>query len=182
MNSDIIIGCINGDERSRRSFYTTYANKIFGVCRRYIWNSTDAEDVFQEAFINIFRSLEKFDSQKGNIEAWISRVAINSALMWLRKNEKFNKEDSRDNNEYEVQEREDASDVIQNLSAEQALLIVDSLPIRQRTVFNLYAIEGFTHKEIGEIMGISEGTSKSQLSKARAFLAKNELIKELISG
>jgi RNA polymerase sigma-70 factor (ECF subfamily) len=182
MNIDVIIGCINGDERSRRSFYNTYANKIFGICRRYIWNSTDAEDVFQEAFINIFNSLDKFDSQKGNLEAWISRVAINSALMWLRKNAKLKNEDSRDSNEYEVIEKEDSADVIQDLSAEQALLIVDALPTRQRTVFNLYAIEGYTHKEIGEIMEISEGTSKSQLSKARACLAKNELIKELISG
>lgn len=180
MNIDIVNGCINGDERSKRVFYETYANKIFGVCRRYIWNQTDAEDVFQEAFISIFKSLDKFDSSKGHIEAWISRIAINSALMWLRRNAKFENNDSRDANEYDVLEQEDPNDVIQDLSAQEALTIIDSLPPRQRAVFNLYVIEGYTHREIAEIMEITEGTSKSQLAKARAFLGKQDTIKELI--
>ena len=154
--------------------YDSHAQWLLGVCLNYTGNHDDAEDVLHEGFIKIIQNIEKFkERQPGGLEAWMRRIMVNTALSYLRDHKKekmaidlhpgFEIPDEVDNesffNDY-------------NYSKEQLMGFISDLPVGYRTVFNLYVMEEYTHKEIAEALGISENTSKSQLSKARRLLRK----------
>ncbi|GET30003.1 DNA-directed RNA polymerase sigma-70 factor [Prolixibacter sp. SD074] len=140
---------------------------MYGVCLRYSKDATEAEDNLQEGFIRVFTKIDQFGF-RGSFEGWMRRIMVNTSL------EKFRKQ----NNLYPVENitvyegKQLGEDLLAQITADELLQVVQELPAHYRMVFNLYAIEGYSHKEIGDKMGISEGTSKSNLSRARVILQK----------
>lgn len=168
----LLSNCLRGDLKAQKRLYDTFAPKMFGVCLRYARDHDTAQDYLQEGFIRVFAHLGDFRFE-GSLEGWIRRVIVNTSLEKLRKVDVFKNSIEIENVlflEYDVEQLQE------NLDAEDLLQLVQSLPTGFRTVFNLYAIEGYTHKEIGEMLNISEGTSKSQYSRARQWL-QNKLEK-----
>lgn len=164
---DLVQQCIHGDNHARRLFYDRFAENIMGACRRYMAQSDDINDVFQEAFIHIFQQLHKWDHTKGNIEGWLYRVATNVALKALNKKNRDGWDEIAVSNE-----PVDISSAIDELALEDLIKIIQQLPDGQRTVFNMYLIEGYSHKEISVKLNISENGSKSQLSRAKETIRK----------
>lgn len=161
----LIKDCLKGKPTAQKQLYDQFAAKMFGVCLRYAKNYHIAEDLLQEGFVKVFRYLEKYKGT-GSFEGWIRRIFINTAIEHYR----------RSNPMYSVVEvkEKDASEIdnaaLQELAVDDLLQLVNELSDGYRVVFNLYAIEGYTHREIAELLGISEGTSKSQLARARNIL------------
>ncbi len=164
----LIQHCIAGDNRAQKALYERYADKMFRVCYRYVKNEHDAEDLLVNGFLKVFNHLQNIEFRgERSLEAWIKRIMINESLMFLRRNNNFRNVDTS----LVVNVGENAT-VTNDLAAEEIYALILQLPIGYRTVFNLYVIEGFSHKEIAEKLDISENTSKSQLSKGRALLRK----------
>lgn len=162
---EIIKGCVDGKRLAQNELYKRFAGKMYAVCVRYSKDSTEAEDVMQDGFVKVFQNLQNFKNE-GSFEGWIRKIMVNTAL------EKFRKK----NHLYPVGEIFEYTkdlkheDVEHNIHADELMKVIQKLSPGYRTVFNLYAIEGYSHKEIGDQLGISEGTSKSQLARARAVL------------
>lgn len=173
---ELIQACLKGDRKAQKDLYTRYASKMMGVCVRYIKNRDDAEDVLISAFMKIFEKLHTFQME-GSFEGWIRRIMVNDCLMWIRKNKYMYVEVDAD------QAPADPNlTVLENhLHEEELLAMIQQLPEGYRTVFNLYVIEGYSHKEIADLLSINENTSKSQLSRARVYLQKQlaQLEKEI---
>ncbi|MGC4039169.1 MAG: sigma-70 family RNA polymerase sigma factor [Chitinophagaceae bacterium] len=171
--SDLIQGCINGDRRMQEELYRRFAPKMYAVCLRYAGKAEEAEDILQEGFIKIFKKLSSFRGE-GSFEGWIRRVFVNTSIEHFR----------RKNYLQPVTEKEEATiegkylSVLDNLAEKDILGLIQELSPGYRTVFNMYVIEGYTHKEIGDMLGISEGTSKSQLSRAKVIL--QDLVRKYI--
>lgn len=146
--------------------YERFASQMRGVALRYVSNGAEADDILQETFIRVFEQLNTYRDQ-GMLGAWIRRITINTALQQYRKQQVRQKH--HDHYEEEIPTYA-VNDCIQTLDLEAILEKIQALPEGYRVVFNLYAIEGFTHKEIGELLGINEGTSKSQYSRAKKLL------------
>jgi len=159
----IIEACKQNDRKAQNLLYQKYAPKFFGVCRRYIKNERDAEDVLINGFFKVFSKMEQYSGQ-GNFEGWMRRIMVTESLMFLRK---YNM-----NLSYEMKEEDAVFDKApdDSLLESDVMKLLDYLPVGYRTIFNLFAIEGYTHKEIGERLSISINTSKSQLIKARKKL------------
>ena len=163
----MIQGCIDGNRQMQQMLYDTYASKMYGVCLRYAGNMDDANDILQEGFIKVFRNLEKFRSE-GSFEGWIRRIFVNTAIEHYRKKVKsFQVTDIEDHNIEDT-----ALDVLDSLAAKDIMNIVNELSPGYKAVFNMHVIEGFSHKEIASMLGITEGTSKSQLARAKSVLKK----------
>lgn len=152
----------------QEELYRRFSPKMYAVCYRYANNADDAQDLLQEGFIKVFRNLHRFRAE-GSFEGWIRRVFVNTSIEhYRRKSVKLNS----------VSEKEEAtiedSDIsaLENLAEKDVLRIIQELSPGYKTVFNLYVIEGYSHKEIGDMLSISEGTSKSQLARAKAILQK----------
>jgi RNA polymerase sigma-70 factor (ECF subfamily) len=158
--------CIKGDGNAQNELYRRYAPKLWGVCLRYAKNAMSAEDILQEGFIRIFTYLDRFEN-KGSFEGWMRRTMVNTAINYYKKNLSASKE--AEYHEYMSGKNNDA-DAVSALSHEELLILVQQMPNGYRTIFNLYVVEGYSHKEIAKQLGISENTSKSQLSRARSFL------------
>ncbi len=158
--------CIEGDQRAQRKLFEMYAPKMMGVCLRYMKDHAQAEDVLQDGFVKVFTKLEKY-SGDGSLEGWVRRIMVNTALDQLRKTNKFQANVSMDDVSYKVESGDDA---LASLIEEDLLKLIQEMPTGYKTVFNMFAIEGFSHKEIGEKLGVSENTSKSQYSRAKAYL------------
>ena len=153
---------IRNDREAQRVIYNKYSPKLLSICRQYINDIHAAEDVLVTAFMKIFTHISKFEN-KGNFEAWIRRITVNECISFIRANKKvrFKDEDSQ----ISASETSDSHMIIQDIQ-----LMIDLLPFGCKMVFNLYAIEGYKHQEIAALLGISEGTSKSQLAYARKLL------------
>ena len=164
---DIIKGCKRGDRRAQQRLFDLYASRMHGVCLRYIKNTMQAEDVLVMSFTRIFQRIDQFKGE-GSFEGWIRRIVVNEALTALRKNRLMMAETDLENAGREP----DYEKLSDHLEAEDLLKMIERLPPGYRIVFNLYAIDGYSHKEIGEQLGITENTSKSQLSRARAYLQR----------
>ncbi|MFT5858273.1 MAG: RNA polymerase sigma factor (sigma-70 family) [Flavobacteriaceae bacterium] len=162
----LIKSCIEGDQLAQRKLFEMYAPKMMGVCLRYTKDVARAEDVMQDGFIKVFTKLDKY-SGNGSLEGWVRRIMVNTALDHLRKESKFKANVSMDDVEYKV---EFDGQILSSLMEEDLLKLIRSMPDGYRTVFNMFAIEGFSHKEIAKELGISENTSKSQYSRAKTFL------------
>jgi RNA polymerase sigma factor (sigma-70 family) len=172
---ELIKGLQNGEAKAQKFVYEKYAGLMLGICLRYLKNHMDAEEVMLNGFVRIFQYAGQFGS-KGSFEGWMKRVVINEALAFLRKKEPLHLAIEKDH----IQLPSPAS-AESDLAVEDLLSLLHELPAGYRTVFNLYAIEGYSHKEIAEMLDITEGTSKSQLSKARLLLQKRLVGQELKS-
>ena len=162
---EIIRGCISGKPEAQEALYKKFSGKLFGVSLRYTKDYSSAEDVLHEGFIKIFKNISGFKGS-GSLEGWMRRIIINTALERFRKN--FQLFSISEINEQE--ESLNYNHILTEIAAKDLLNLIQELPSAYRMVFNLYAIDGYTHKEIGEILSISEGTSKSNLSRARKIL------------
>jgi len=170
----LISGCLKNDRRSQEELFKLYYGKMLGVCMRYSTDRDSAEEVLQEGFIKIFDKLGAFD-YKGSFEGWIRRIMANTAIDSIRKAKKNpllsdNDDDFKVGAENPMIEKEEFEFV--GLKAEIAMKAIQELSPAYKSVFSLYVLEEYTHKEIAEILGISEGTSKSNLSKAKLNLQK----------
>lgn len=167
---DLIRGCVNWDKKAQNALYNRYAATMFAVCFRYSRTREDAEDTFSEGFMKVFDNIQKYKFT-GSLEGWIRRIMVNCAIDKFRKNSIIMDDYAIVENQPEVKNA--YYDSIHNqYNAEELIQLVQKLPPAYKMVFNLYAIEGYKHKEIADLLGISEGTSKSNLSDARAFLQK----------
>lgn len=163
----LIAACRKGDSKAQRDIYNKYSPAMFAVCRRYVIELQEAEDILICGFTKAFQKIEQFNGQ-GSFEGWVRRIIVNESLTYLRRNKSMYLEV-----EIEKAGREpDYQQLDNKLEVEDLQKMIDQLPMGYKTVFNLYAIEGFSHKEIAGKLGISENTSKSQLSRARVYLQK----------
>lgn len=169
----LIQSCKQGNPLAQKQLYEKYSRKMMGVCLRYAGNRDEAQDILQDGFIKLFEKLETF-SGTGSFEGWMRRIFVNTALDHLRRNKQERNLLDIDDVGFFLSVKELVTDEI---AAEDLMKILQSIPIGYRTVFNLFAIEGYSHKEIGDMLGITESTSKSQYSRARDFL-KNILEKQ----
>lgn len=165
---ELVAACIRNDRMAQKELYDRYARVMMAVCMRYVGDKDRAQDVLQEAFIKVFVSLPSFTGS-GSLEGWIRRIVVNTALESLRKCDVMR--DAAAIEDAEMQASVDVG-VMERLSAEDLLGVIAALPPGFRTVFNMYAIEGYSHKEIAEMLGISEGTSRSQYNRARSLIQK----------
>ena len=168
----LINSCLNGNRRAQEELYNLYSRRMMGLCLRYVGDRESARDLLQEGFIKVFTSLHLY-SGKGSLEAWIRMVFVNVAIEQLRK-----KDIVRDAMDLDsINELTEDETAVSKLSAEMIMDMVRQLPSGFRIIFNLYAVEGYSHKEIGDMLQISEGTSRSQYARARQLLMKK--IKQL---
>jgi len=163
--TDIIKGCLKGDRNAQKHLYDQYSGKFLAISRRYIKDRDLAEDVMIEGFMKIFEKLDQYEG-KGSFEGWMKRVIVTQALLTLRKNQKLSMEI---NIEHQLETGLPQYEFV-DMEVNELMEMIRELPVGYKTVFNLYAIEGYTHAEISDLLGISENTSKSQLSRARALL------------
>ena len=169
----LVKACLEGNREAQRTLYESLSPKMFPVCLRYMGSREEAEDVLQEGFVTLFSKLDSY-SGKGSFEGWARKIFVNTALMQLRKNDVL-KESEDLEGAWDISSQDPT--IIQNIGYQELLEIIESLPPGFRTVFNMYVIEGYSHKEIGEALGISENTSRSQLQRARMILQKKILEK-----
>ncbi|MBN1338873.1 MAG: sigma-70 family RNA polymerase sigma factor [Bacteroidales bacterium] len=172
----MIEGCLNNESYYQELLYKRFAPKMFGVCMRFAKNQMEAEDILQEGFIKVYSYLKTF-RKEGSLEGWIRRTIINTAINLYKKNYKHLQDTDLDQAGRYIADEEG---VLDKLSLKELLNLIQDLPDGYRMVFNLNILEGYTHREIGEMLEISENTSKSQLSRARNALQKK--IKELTRG
>ena len=158
---------LNGDKAAMDELYHCHERHWFRICLRYGRNRTEAQDIMQEGLIMIFRDLHQFDSSRGEFKNWSNRVMVNAALRFLKKNQW---ELSFADLETVQNEPEFSETSMEKLSAKEITQVIQQLPTGYRIVFNMFEVEGYSHKELAELLNISVGTSKSQLSKAKKTL------------
>lgn len=181
--NELIAGCIKQDRTCQEALYKRFYGKMMGVCLRYAKNRDEASDMLQEGFIKVFTSIRNFAS-KGSFEGWVRRIIVNTAVDHLRRNKHeymiVSTVYAREGDVPDPAEEVEDENLMNNLSEEEILNAISQLSPAYRAVFNLYVMEELPHKEIADQLGISEGTSKSNLAKARFQLKKNlfNLIKQ----
>lgn len=162
--NELIILCKKQDAKAQGELYNRYSNVLFSICLRYSPNYVEAEDSLQDAFITIFKKIEQF-KDKGSFEGWMKRVTVNTVLQKYRKKRVF---DIRDEGQLEDEVDEQVED--NDIPLDFLLEIIQQLPDRYRLVFTMYVMDGYSHKEVADMLGITDGTSKSNLARARAIL------------
>lgn len=160
------------DPKAQSVFYQQLAPKMYGICLRFALISDDADDIMQDGFIRVFNHIKDFRGE-GSVEGWVRRTIVNTAINYYKKKIK---QGIKTDLEYVKGKINETNDIVEKMAADELLVLISELPPGYRTVFNLNVIEGYTHKEIGKILEISENTSKSQLSRARASLQKKLLL------
>ncbi|MEN9400053.1 MAG: hypothetical protein RL632_1154 [Bacteroidota bacterium] len=171
---EIIEGCLRNDRRSQEAIFKLFYGKMMVVCMRYTNDKDTAQEVLQEGFMKVFEKLGAFD-YKGSFEGWVRRIVANTAIDSIRRSKKNpiltdNDNDFKIGGENPMEEQENVE--LGEIKAEMAMAAIQKLSPAYRTVFNLYVLEEYSHKEIAEMLGISEGTSKSNLAKAKMNLQK----------
>lgn len=170
MNPDLELVklCLQGDSRAQKNLYDRFAPRMLGVCYRYVQNIHEAEDVLQEGFIRTFCYLKDFRGE-GSLEGWIRKIVVTTALNYLKSQKNFRVE-------FEITTAREESlhelDALEKLENQEVMELIRQLSPGYRTVLNLFAIEGYSHKEIGIMLGINESTSRSQFVRARQLLLK----------
>jgi len=163
-DKELIEGCKREDRLCQRELWNRYSKKLFALCQRYCNNTEEAEDALMESFVKIYDNLSKFRGDS-SLETWMRRVTVNQCINKIRARKHLM--DSITEEEYHLGFNDHS---FNNLQVKEILALIEELPVGYRTVFNMYAIEGYTHKEIADEMGIDEGTSRSQFSKAKKAL------------
>jgi RNA polymerase sigma factor (sigma-70 family) len=167
----LLSDCKAGNQKAYEVLYKKYYRVLYGIALRYCRTTFEADDIIQESFIKIFQNIKNFNEQ-GSFEGWIKRIVQNTAINNYRDNLKFNLNKDITENNVSI---EDTSfdDIFDAFEAKEIITLLNQLPEGYRIVINLYIIDGYSHKEIAELLKISVGTSKSQLFKAKEFLKKN---------
>ena len=164
----LIDGCVNGNRKAQKALYDKYSNRMMAVCLRYVKDMEDARDLLQDGFVKLFSNLHQYMGE-GSFDGWVRKIFVNCALERLRQQDILkNADDIYDTDYADIQDESTVS----SLSAEEIMAYVRSLPDGFRTVFNMFAIEGYSHKEIGNMLHITESTSRSQYMRARKMLQK----------
>jgi RNA polymerase sigma-70 factor (ECF subfamily) len=163
---NVINGCVEGKRSSQKELYSFYAPKMYNVCLRYAGNQSDAEDILQDGFVKLFNNLHKFRGE-GSFDGWIRRIFVNTAIESIRRN-KITK--LAINEDVENSTIDTRNSPLEGLLHKDILNTANVLSEGYKTVFNMYAVEGYSHKEIADKLGITESTSKSQFSRAKAIL------------
>ena len=171
----IIAGCLQNDVAAQRELYNRYSPKMLSVCYRFAQSREDGEDMLQEGFIKVFTQMHTFQN-KGAFEGWIRRIIVHACINFLKKHKKFNESVDLAYADY-IQVKEETVPSI--MQARQIIECIRLLPLGYRTVLNLYALEGYSHKEIGQMLDIEESTSRSQYTRAKSML-ENILIRKQI--
>jgi RNA polymerase sigma-70 factor (ECF subfamily) len=172
----ILKGCLQNDPAAQRELYNRYSPKMLSVCYRFAHNREDAEDMLQEGFIKIFSQMHTFGN-RGAFEGWIRRIIVHTCINILKKNKKFNESVDIIHATGAMVREESVPSIVQ---AKQIVECIRMLPIGYRTVLNLYAIEGYSHREIGLMLDIEESTSRSQYTRAKAMLEEILVRKKII--
>lgn len=162
----LIRRCLQNDRLAQREMYEMLSARMFAVCVRYIGDREEAKDVLHDGFITLFSRLESFKGE-GSFEGWARRIFVNTALMHLRKSDILKHSEDIESSAADMKE---GPSVMDRMEAAELLKLIARMPAGFRTVFNLYAIEGYSHQEIAQVLNISEGGSRSQLSRARIWL------------
>ncbi len=163
--NDLINGCMEDNRRMQEEMYRRFSPRMYAVCLRYAGNAEEAEDILQEGFIKVFKKLDSF-RREGSFEGWVRRIFVNTAIEHFRRKRYLMPVTEKEENTIEGK----YTSVLDDLGAKDIMALIQKLSPGYRTVFNMYVVEGYTHKEIAEMLGISEGTSKSQLSRAKVIL------------
>ncbi len=171
---ELIRDCKREKPAAQKAIYEKYASMMMGVCVRYLTDRMEAEHVMVGGMVKVFKHIGQFQEQ-GSFEGWIRRIMVNECLMYLRKNKNMAMSTDID----QVDEQPNFDEIGSSVQADELMQLIENLPVGYRTVFNLYAIEGYKHDEISEMLGISTGTSKSQLNRARKLLQKQLLSLEM---
>ena len=172
---NLVEGCIRNDRRIQEVLYKQYCSAMLVLCRSYTKNEEDAVEVLQDGFLKVFQQIIRFDSSQSSLYTWMRTIMIRTAIDSLR----------RKNKKQEIVEWKETYDpqidaeALQQMSGQEILFLLQNLAATTRTVFNLYITEGYNHKEIGQLLGISEGTSKWHLSEARKYLINSLKSKEI---
>lgn len=162
---NIVEGCRRKDQLAQKLLYEQFSAKMYGVCLRYSGSPDDAQDILHEGFLKIFDKIGQYQS-RGSFEGWIRRIMVNTALEKYRNQYRMT---SMQDNQY-VYDNQGIEEINENITAKELMQLIQELSPKYKVVFNLYAIEGYSHKEISKMLEISEGTSKSNLSRARSIL------------
>lgn len=165
-DSSLVKKCSEGDQRAQRMLFEKFAPKMMGVCMRYANGGQHAEDILQDGFVKVFTKLSHYKGE-GSLEGWIRRIIVNTALDQIRKDTKFKNDVALDDVDYKLELQ---GNILEGLAAEDLMKLINEMPDGYKIVFNMFAIEGYSHKEIAKELEISENTSKSQYSRARAYL------------
>ena len=165
-DEELIVRCLEGDQRAQQALFEKFAGKMMSVCMRYAGDREKAQDLLQDGFVKVFIHLHKFTGE-GSFEGWIRRTMINTVLDELRKRNRMHIDADISEAEYLAGEGEMSTS---DLRVEEMMKIIQAMPTGYRTVFNMYAIEGYSHQEIADELGVSESTSKTQYRKARTYL------------
>ena len=163
----LIQGCLKGNTTSERMLVEQYSDLLFATCLRYMGNSDDAKDVLQDGFILIFKYAKQYNPEKGALKSWMQKICVNVALKKLKK-----QRNNKSLDEVYLEPQLSAS-ALNNLNVEDIFAVIQQLPESYRTVFNLNVVEGYSHKEIAEMLGVQPGTSRAILSRAKETLRKN---------
>lgn len=176
LTNDIIRGCKQGDRKAQEQLYKNFYASMINICQRYTGNEQDAVEVMNNGFLKVFNNIQRYESGKGTLYTWIRTVVVHCCLDYLklRQRQSIHEEIYPEAEEIQVE-----PEAISNMKVNQLLLFVRQLPAATRTVFNLYIMEGYTHKEIASILNISEGTSKWHLSEARKNLKQMISLQEV---
>ena len=162
----LIAGCLKRDPKSQRDLYNLFAPTMLGVCRRYAPDLETARDILQEGFVTVFEKIGTYKGA-GSFEGWMRKIFANTALMQLRHSDVLRQSDELTAAEYRTPA---AGGPLEQIQANELMRLINSMPVGFKTVFNLYVLEDFSHQEIAKMLGISEGTSRSQLNRARLWL------------
>jgi RNA polymerase sigma factor (sigma-70 family) len=165
-HNKLVNDCLKGETAAQRELYTLFANAMLGVCYRYTKSITDAEDVLQDGFIKVFKNLHQYKGA-GELGGWIRKIMVNTAINYLKSQSRYQYDLSfADNSLHPVSDNN--PEII--LNAKELADLIRQLPTGYQTIFNMHAVEGYSHVEIGKILGINEGTSRSQYARARTLL------------
>ena len=164
---EIIQGCVENKASAQEKLYALYSRRMMAICLRYTRSRAEAEDIFHEAFVKVFKNIRMW--QGGSFEGWMRKIFVNTAINHFHQNRKyFDHVDAS----YAESILSSTEDIISQLSNQELLEIISRLPEGYKMIFNLHVVEGYNHGEIAEMLNIAEGSSKSQLSKAKAYLKK----------
>jgi RNA polymerase sigma-70 factor (ECF subfamily) len=166
---EIIEGCIRGERIAQDKLYKQFSSLLFGICMRYAGNRMEAQDVLQEVFVKIYNNISSYNHE-GSFEGWLRRIAVNTSITNYRKNLKHAFQ--KDVDDLMKSQEEPATYDDLEYTAEEMMQCIERLPLGYKTIFNMYVIEGFMHKEISEMLNIDVNTSKSQLSRAKNYLQR----------
>jgi RNA polymerase sigma factor (sigma-70 family) len=168
-NTELFIkDCIKGNTKAQKQLFDSYAPAMLGVCYRYTKSMADAEDVLQEGFVRVFKNLKQYRFE-GELGAWIRRIMVNASLNFLKSNKRYRAEMVFDESPLHPVVEETPQIILQ---AKELAALIRQLPTGYQTIFNLHAVEGYTHVEIAAMLGINEGTSRSQYARARNLLSE----------